>query len=112
MTNKPEPADATNDEKIVRQIEKIVSAIPPGKAMSYGAVGKRCDPPISGYICGRIMGNAMKEVSWWRVVGKDGNLPIRKRHPELSAQQRELLEAEGVLFDEDGRVPMDEFGMD
>jgi methylated-DNA-protein-cysteine methyltransferase-like protein len=93
-------------EAIVAQVHEIVNSIPAGQVMSYGAVGALCDPPISGYICGRIMNGVIGSTPWWRVVGKDGNLPIRKRHPELSAEQREKLEAEGVAFDEEGRVLM------
>jgi methylated-DNA-protein-cysteine methyltransferase-like protein len=111
-THDEEIVNAAGDENIVAQIHDFVRSIPAGKVMSYGAVGARCDPPISGYICGRILGGAIQNVPWWRVVGKDGNLPIRKRHPELSAQQRELLEAEGVLFDDNGRVLMAESAVD
>src|SRR5688500_12111112 len=95
--------NAATDATIIAQVHKIVNAIPAGHVMSYGAVGALCDPPISGYICGRIMNGVIGEVPWWRVVGKDGNLPIRKRHPELSVQQRQRLESEGVEFDEDDR---------
>jgi len=101
--------DAQRDEDITQQIYEIVRAIPKGKVLSYGAVGERSTPPISGYICGRIMGNVPSDVPWWRVVGKDGNLPIRKRHPELSIQQHEMLIAEGVEFDEEGKVNMSGF---
>jgi methylated-DNA-protein-cysteine methyltransferase-like protein len=96
--------NAATDATIIAQVQRIVGAIPAGKVMSYGAVGAACEPPISGYICGRIMNGVIGEVPWWRVVGKDGNLPIRKRHPELSSQQRERLESEGVRFDTDGKV--------
>ncbi len=104
-----EPADASRDETIVSQIHEIIRAIPRGKVLSYGAVGARSTPAISGYICGRITRNMPEDVPWWRVVGKNGNLPIRKRHPELSVLQRELLEAESVEFDKDDCVRMEEF---
>lgn len=93
-------------ERVVQQIHTIVHAIPAGKVLSYGEVGKRSNPPISGYICGRIVRQISEEAPWWRVVGKDGNLPIRKRHPELSIVQRERLEAEGVEFTDEGTVDM------
>lgn len=101
--------DEAMNDAIAAQIHAIVREIPAGKVLSYGAVGERSTPPISGYICGRIMGHVPPDVPWWRVVGKDGNLPIRKRHPELSIQQRDLLISEGVEFDESGRVIMAEF---
>ena len=109
MQPKHESHDAESDAQIKAQIFDIVRAIPSGRVLSYGAVGARSTPAISGYICGRIMLNVPNDVPWWRVVGKDGNLPIRKRHPELSIQQREKLEAEGVRFDGAEKVRMEEF---
>lgn len=109
MNVNSEPADASRDETIVSQIYEIIRAIPSGKVLSYGAVGARSTPAISGYICGRITRTVPEDVPWWRVVGKNGNLPIRKRHPELSVLQREKLEAEGVGFDENDCVRMEEF---
>ena len=78
--------------------------------LSYGEVGALCEPPISGYVCGRVMNNVSDDVPWWRVVGKDGTLPISKRSPHLAIEQRQKLEAEGVGFGEDGKVRMSEFG--
>lgn len=99
-----------DDTKTESQVFAIVRAIPAGRVLSYGAVGARCEPPISGYVCGRVMQEVPPHVPWWRVVGKSGNLPIRKRNPELSLSQRQRLEAEGVGFDEEGCVIMAEFG--
>lgn len=98
------PADATADAAIVAQVHTIVLAIPEGRVMSYGAVGARCEPPINGYICGRIMNNAVGNIPWWRVIAKDGSLPIGKRNPDLAREQRRKLEAEGVVFNEAGCV--------
>lgn len=109
MKSSPESPDAQSDDTIKQQIYEIVRAIPKGKVLSYGAVGARSTPPISGYICGRIMGIVPPDVPWWRVVGKNGNLPIRKRNPELSIQQRETLQSEGVKFDENENVEMAHF---
>jgi len=107
---KPEPmaaqitADAASDATIIAQVHAIVRGIPIGRVMSYGAVGARCEPPISGYICGRIMIRSHAETPWWRVVGKDGALPIVKRNPHLAVEQRSRLEAEGAAFDKEKRV--------
>ena len=86
------------------QVMKLAQDVPRGRVISYGALGKRCEPPISGYICGRVMAQVLDDVPWWRVVGKEGNLPISKRGPRHAERQRELLSEEGVEFDEDGRV--------
>ena len=88
-------------ETLRRQVRRLAGEIPRGRVISYGALGARCEPPISGYICGRVMGQLMEDVPWWRVVGKSGKLPIVKRGPDHARRQRELLEDEGVEFEED-----------
>ncbi len=101
----PAEPEITETERLQTQVFELCKAIPVGSVTSYGALGKLCDPPISGYICGRVMGNVLPDVPWWRVVGKNGQLPISKRSPTHSVKQRELLESEGIVFDEDNRIP-------
>jgi methylated-DNA-protein-cysteine methyltransferase-like protein len=101
--------DAASDAALITQVYERARAIPAGRVLAYGALGARCDPPISGYICGRIMNQATQDVPWWRVVAKDGSLPISKRNPTLAQEQRDKLQAEGVEFDDDGRVFMERF---
>ncbi len=86
------------------QVFQLARQISPGRVTSYGALCALCEPPISGYVCGRVMNGAGEDVPWWRVVAKDGSLPIAKRNPDLAAQQRELLESEGVCLGDDNRV--------
>ena len=108
----PKDEVQTPNETIIAQVYDVARAIPVGRVLAYGDVGAHCEPPITGYICGRIMNNAAEDVPWWRVVAKDGSLPIAKRNPTLAQRQRDLLRAEGVEFDDAGRVKMDEFRAD
>ncbi len=110
MPAHPDIAQAS-DQTIRDKIFDLARAIPAGRVSSYGALGAACDPPISGYICGRIMQNVAEGVPWWRVVSKDGALPISKRSPHLAVEQREKLETEGVGFGEDGKILMSKFGV-
>jgi methylated-DNA-protein-cysteine methyltransferase-like protein len=105
-----EMAQAT-DATIREKIFELVRAIAPGRVSSYGALGAACDPPISGYICGRILQNVPGDVPWWRVVSKDGALPISKRSPHLAADQKQKLEDEGVEFSADGKIDMSRFAL-
>jgi methylated-DNA-protein-cysteine methyltransferase-like protein len=104
MAQPPEAFD--ENESTRQQVMQHAREVPEGRVISYGALGKRCDPPISGYICGRIMNRLKDEnrVPWWRVVGKDGKLPIVKRGPYHAQEQRDLLANENVSFDEDGAI--------
>lgn len=95
--------DPTHDE-LRFQIHQLVRQIPQGKVTNYGAIGTACKPPISGYVCGRLMQDTPPDVPWWRVVAKDGSLPAAKRSPELGREQRLLLKNEGVAFEANGKV--------
>ncbi len=99
----------TETAAMTAQVFTLARQVPAGRVLSYGALGARCEPPISGYVCGRIMNNVGDDVPWWRIVAKDGSLPIAKRNPNLTLRQRELLEQEGVQFDEENRVQMNRF---
>lgn len=99
-----EHENETEAESLRHQVMDLTRAIPCGRVTSYGALGARCQPPISGYICGRVLGNVMENVPWWRVVGKAGTLPISKRGPDHALRQRQLLEDEGVVFENDAIV--------
>lgn len=88
------------------RVYALVCRIPPGKVMSYGQVGDYVDPPVSARRVGRILFHAPAEVPWWRVVGADGTLRIRRRDPLLAKVQQAYLRAEGTTFTPDGRVEM------
>ncbi|MDR3692923.1 MAG: MGMT family protein [Fimbriimonas sp.] len=87
----------------LEELWKIVCRIPSGRAASYGEVGRALKNPASGYMVGRWLTQCPPDVPWWRVVAKDGHLPIAKQGPEQAMEQERLLQSEGVVF-EDGKV--------
>jgi len=98
--------------ELAAQVYALAREVPAGRVMSYGALGARCEPPISGYICGRIMRTPNEaNVPWWRIVAKTGALPIIKRNPQLADEQRALLESEGIGFKGDS-IEMAKFAID
>ena len=89
-----------------RRVYALVRQIPQGKVMSYGQVARAC-PPLTPRQVGRLMAHALDDdIPWWRVVGSDGSLRIRKRDPMLAQLQKAHLQQEGIPFTPDGRVPM------
>jgi len=105
----PMPTSASSEkapthDELRLQIFDLVRQIPAGHVMNYGAIGAACKPPISGYICGRLMRETDPGVPWWRIIAKDGSLPAAKRLPTLAKKQRELLESEGIEFGTDNKV--------
>ena len=73
-----------------------VRAIPSGRVTNYGALGRALSRPVSGVIVGRWLSATPEDVPWWRVVGRDGRLPIWKKDPSLEALQAARLAEEGV----------------
>ena len=100
---------AMNDETLLELVLARVRLIPPGRVMSYGQVGDAvgCTARQAGWAMNQAWDGA--DVPWQRVVGSDGHLRTAKRSPLLAAQQKELLEAEGVTFRESGGVDMKEY---
>ena len=78
------------------ELWETVRSIPSGRVASYGNVGRSLSSPTSGYFVGRWMADCPDDVPWWRVVAKDGRLPVWKKDPDLEVLQIQRLEAEGV----------------
>jgi len=99
----------SEERDFYESVYAFVRTVPAGKVVTYGQVAE-CVTDVS--LTARQVGEAMhtvpKDVPWQRVVGAGGHLPIYKRSPELAAQQRRLLEAEGVVFlpDVEHRIDM------
>ena len=109
-----ESFDLTNNaagvlnEKLIREALSIADSIPPGKVMSYGQIAEMMGRPKNARLVGKIM--SMQD--------RYGNHPCHRvvnsagRTVPGWTEQRELLEAEGVEFRENGNVDMRRFRMD
>ena len=93
-----------DDRQYFEAIYVVVRAIPPGRVMSYGQVGR--ETGCSARTVGWAVANVQDDVPWQRVVGADGYLRIGRRSVALQDAQRKLLEREGVTFLENGCVNM------
>jgi methylated-DNA-protein-cysteine methyltransferase related protein len=91
------------------RIYEVVKQVPWGKVTTYGAVaqivGAGCDARLVGYA---MAGVNDPEVPWQRVINARGMISPRAGHG--AEIQRKRLEAEGVEFDERGRIDFDRFG--
>lgn len=88
-----------------------VRRIPHGRVVSYGDVAAMLGKPRAARGVGWALNTLDDEsdVPWWRVINRRGEISIR--HPDFSVRvQRALLEDEGVLFDDAGRVDLARFG--
>ena len=93
------------------KIYTVVSSIPPGLVMTYSQVAL-----YSGVTNPRLVGNALfrldenhRNIPWQRVVNSRGK--ISDRSQEQMKTQKNLLESEGVCFDENDRIDLDIYGV-
>jgi len=100
------------------QVWEVVRKIPAGKVATYGQVAGLITPPpeipferyraFSPRWVGGAMAACPDDVPWHRVINSQGKISPRRFEGE--SNQRDLLEAEGVLFDEHQRVDFKRFG--
>ncbi|KAF0109157.1 MAG: hypothetical protein FD146_201 [Anaerolineaceae bacterium] len=98
------------------QVWDLVCQIPPGKVAAYGQIAKLIPPPegveTKAYLTlgprwvGSAMAKCPNDVPWQRVINSKGEISLRPGAEE----QRRLLEAEGVEFNDRGRVDLVRFG--
>ena len=90
-----------------------VKRIPRGRVATYGQVATLAGMPRharqTGYALAATPANL--KIPWHRVINAQGRISLRLKHWDSGNDdlQRILLEAEGVLFDESGRVDLKRF---
>ena len=91
---------------MAHKVLHVINRIPKGKVCAYGQVAALAGKPGNARQVGSLLkdGLCAGGVAWWRVLGSSGkvSLPVHAG----GARQRELLEAEGVVFKESGAVPV------
>jgi len=89
-----------------QRVHEMVRRIPPGRVATYGQIAELLDWPRGARTVGWAL-RALKPgsgVPWHRVVNARGRISIND-----AAHQRALLEAEGVAFDETGRIDLNRY---
>ena len=95
----------------------VVRRIPAGKVASYGQVARLIGSPRTARYVGFALhanpepGTDEGCIPCHRVVFKDGRMATGFAFGGPD-EQRKMLAAEGITFDEEGRVPMEQFQWD
>jgi len=88
------------------QVYEVVKLIPPGRVTSYGAIAAYLGSPGAARMVGCAMNASHHNPDFipaHRVVNRNGLL-TGKHHFDSPNMMRELLENEGLLFDEDDQI--------
>ena len=104
-----------NQQLYYEQVWDLVRQIPRGRVATYGQIALMLPPPMGVDIeayrafgprwVGGAMANCPDDVPWQRVINSKGEIS-----PRPGAQkQRELLEEEGVVFNDKDRIDLKKF---
>ena len=100
----PRPAPAGFDQRVYTAVARI----PRGRLATYGQIAEL----IGAYGCARQVGWALRRlplpspVPWQRVVNARGQISFTPSREGSDWIQRELLLAEGIPVDGEGRLPL------
>jgi methylated-DNA-protein-cysteine methyltransferase related protein len=101
-------APAQSADAKLGKIYEVVRSIPRGKVATYGEIAELAGIPSGHRVAARAMRVCPSKLPWQRVVGKKDarRAAINIEDEEHAELQRMLLEAEGVIFDANGYIPL------
>ena len=102
---------AETSNRFFEQVFQIVRRIPQGKVATYGQVASILGKPRGARTVGWALHSIPEgsDVPWQRVINARGIITL-DAHGRGGAIQRALLEAEGIVFDEQGRIDLEVYG--
>ncbi|OAI43109.1 hypothetical protein AYO38_02750 [bacterium SCGC AG-212-C10] len=89
------------------RVYDFVRTIPAGSVVTYGQVALELGAPAASRAVGYALHHlpAESDVPWWRVINAGGRISLKGRGQQADIQ-RQILEREGVPFNEDGRTEL------
>lgn len=96
---------------LYQRFYRIIAQVPPGRVVTYGQVAALAGVPRAARQVGYALAATPPgvDIPWHRVVNARGEIS-RRADPDAAIRQRLLLEAEGVLFDENERISFAQYG--
>jgi len=95
------------------KIYAVVRRIPVGKVATYGQVAELAklarQPRLVGYALFSLRDAEDDGLPWHRVVNARGEISYSPARQKADQLQRVLLESEGVVFNERGRINLKEY---
>jgi methylated-DNA-protein-cysteine methyltransferase-like protein len=93
-----------------QRVYEIVAMIPGGKVATYGQIAAALGDPRQARTVGWALHSTPEwlDIPWHRVVNSSGGISTRHSIGG-SNTQRKLLENEGVVFNENGRLDLERY---
>ena len=100
------------DEDLIYQILSVVEEIPAGKVATYGQIARLIGRDRNARLVGRVlsMAGAYGDYPCHRVVNREGKVAdcFAFGGGEI---QRQLLEEEGIIFEKNGNIDLEKYGI-
>ncbi|HDR06879.1 MAG TPA: MGMT family protein [Candidatus Coatesbacteria bacterium] len=89
-----------------RRVLELIRAIPRGRVATYGQLAEMAGNPLAARQVARLLHSSSERrgLPWHRVVSGRGEISLPPGRG--GEEQRAMLEAEGVAFDERGRLDL------
>lgn len=89
-----------------RRVKRIIRRIPRGRVTTYGMIAADAGNPRAARQVGWILHASARKhgLPWHRVVNRNGRVSVRRGDGDDI--QKQLLEKEGVVFDENGVIDL------
>ena len=93
------------------KIYAAIRRIPFGKVATYGQIAEMAGLPRQARLVGYALFNqdVDDDLPWHRVVNAQGSISYSPARQKADHLQRVLLEAEGVVFNERGRIDLKQY---
>ncbi|MBN2460078.1 MAG: MGMT family protein [Candidatus Cloacimonetes bacterium] len=90
-------------------IWETVKLIPPGKVATYGQIAREAGLPMQARLVGYALHSLPEDhnIPWHRVINARGTISLKSDGGK--SLQQSMLEAEGVRFDENGRLDLKKY---
>lgn len=99
----------SSSASVFEQVYQIVLQIPPSKVMTYGQISLLLGERLSAAGVGWAMSatpNDERKIPWHRVINSRGGISTNKILNVAPNLQKNLLEAEGLVFNEQGFIDL------
>ncbi|WP_372846667.1 MGMT family protein [Pontiella sp.] len=94
-------------QAFTEEVIELLREIPRGMVSTYGGIAALAGNPRAARQVVRVLHayGEKEKLPWWRVINKQGALSLAPGNGY--EEQRDLLEAEGIVFDANGRIDLD-----
>jgi methylated-DNA-protein-cysteine methyltransferase-like protein len=94
-------------QKFSERVKEIIKMVPPGKVATYGQIATIAGNPRGARQVVWVLHTSGDNLPWHRIINSKGRISLP--HSGGYETQRDLLEKEGIEFNENDRIDLDRY---